>query len=234
MGQVLVTLTGDVTASKYRGQPPYVSMTVGGEARNYSCENDACAAALRGRRGQTLLIEATGRDATATINVYAAPPGSSAQQAAPQAPPPQQAPPPSPAPAPAPTQHYQPPAPAQPASATDPVGRVLELNKYFRGHANAMVLAARALMGAVESASKEMGVPFDDNVRRGVASNLIEDMAKGATVTAMLIRAERSGMLEGFPPGSLQPLLEAARTRTAAKQAPPPPPVPEPEDDVPM
>jgi hypothetical protein len=69
MGDVQVVIKSEVTPSKYKGKPPFVSMLVENEEKNYNVENDACGDALKGRIGQTLTIRALGSREEATIEI---------------------------------------------------------------------------------------------------------------------------------------------------------------------
>lgn len=99
-GPMEITITSDVLASKFQGKPNYVSFNHAGKSHQLNLENARCEAALRGRTGQTVTIEASGTREEADIAVYA-PSGQATQPAAAQQPPRQ---------APAPQQAAAPPA----------------------------------------------------------------------------------------------------------------------------
>ena len=106
MGDVQVIIKSEVTPSKYKGKPPFVTLHVENEDRNYNTENAACEAALRGRNGQKLTLRATGSRDDATIQIIdgpaahgntpaqrqQAPPAAQRQQERQSAPPPTSAP----------------------------------------------------------------------------------------------------------------------------------------------
>lgn len=235
-GRVVVQITSDVIASKFAGKPPFVGMTLAGAERNYSVENEACANALRGRKGQTVLLEATGRDTDAAINLYAAPVGASAGTPTPQAAPPAPAPqapaplapplgaayPPAPQPAPAPVAP-PPQAPAAPQPlppqvsfppSHDPTQQVIDLNVFMQRRANGMVLAARKTLGAIEAFSLQNGLPWDENMRKNVAANIAEEMTK-TMFTTLFLTADRAGRFDNFPPGDINTLFEQAKAQAA-------------------
>lgn len=70
LGPIQVTVKTDVLQSKFQGKPNYVVLECDGVERNYSCENAACEAALRGLRGRTVTVEATGSRDDAAIIVH--------------------------------------------------------------------------------------------------------------------------------------------------------------------
>ena len=72
LGPVRVKVKTDVMASKFKGKPNYVVLEMDGAERNYTCENEACEAALRGLKGRTIMIEATGSREEAAIKVLGA------------------------------------------------------------------------------------------------------------------------------------------------------------------
>lgn len=68
-GQVVVTIETDLLKSKYANKPDYVMLKMDGHSRRYDTENANCAEALRGLKGRTVTIEATGNRDEAQIVV---------------------------------------------------------------------------------------------------------------------------------------------------------------------
>src|SRR5436305_13947654 len=69
LGEIDAEVLSNVTPSKYQGKPPWVALRIQGRERYYSCENEACAEALRNLRGQTIHLQATGDRQNAEIHV---------------------------------------------------------------------------------------------------------------------------------------------------------------------
>lgn len=69
LGPVEVTVKSDILKSKYPGKPDYVSLTIGGEDRNYSFDTPECMTPFEGQKGQTFTIiaEGSGKDGTAVV-----------------------------------------------------------------------------------------------------------------------------------------------------------------------
>lgn len=84
LGPVEVEIKTDVLPSQYRGQNDYVIMILDGYDRNYSCENDDCADALKGLQGQIVIIEATGSKEDAQVIVSEATGGGGQQERRPE------------------------------------------------------------------------------------------------------------------------------------------------------
>lgn len=225
-GRVLVKITSEVTPSKFTGKPPFLSMVFNGEARNYTIESEACAAVLRGRNGQTLLLEASGsgKDNTAQIQLFAAPIGAQVPTAAPQ----QQAP---PANQPPPAQAAQPwtqahestrpppqaPPPQEPPQESAPqppdyVGQVIETRAFLARRGNALRMAADEALRVVEAYSLAHGLPFDDQQKK-VAALAISEQLTQTTFTTLFLCADRAGMTDTMPSSPLEPFIEAAKKR---------------------
>lgn len=69
-GPVEVTITCDKPIrSRFDGKPDYISLKHEGASHTYNIENQACADALTGLKGQVVTIEATGREDDAAIYV---------------------------------------------------------------------------------------------------------------------------------------------------------------------
>lgn len=75
-GEITVTIQSDVMDSKDKGKY-YCVIQHEGFDHFYNIENNACAEALKGRKGQTVTLLATGRDTTAAIEVKGAIEGAS-------------------------------------------------------------------------------------------------------------------------------------------------------------
>src|SRR4051812_13080908 len=69
MGQVHVLIKSDVLKSKYKAKPPYVTMMLDGNERQYWTENSQCEDALRGLSGRKVMLEALGSRDDAEIKV---------------------------------------------------------------------------------------------------------------------------------------------------------------------
>lgn len=67
LSPVRVTVKSDVLESKYAGKPPYVVLAINGDERNYTTENQGCAAFFDGRKGETFTLIAEGQREEATI-----------------------------------------------------------------------------------------------------------------------------------------------------------------------
>lgn len=77
-GRMTVKVLSDLKISRYNkpGESgyKYVELDCDGYKFTYSCENEDCAKAFKGRQGEEIEIEATGRDEDAEIRVSNAPP----------------------------------------------------------------------------------------------------------------------------------------------------------------
>lgn len=225
-GRVLIKLTSDVTASKFQGKPPFVGMVFNSEERNYSVESDACAATLRGRKGQTLLLEASGsgKDGSAAIQLFAAPAGATVTAAAPPAAPAQQqAPPPAAPSAPPPAQPapQAAPAPAPAPQASHPADHtehVIQTRAFLARRGNVMRMAADEALRVVEAFSKAHGLPFDDQQKNGAAMAIAEKLTE-TTFTTLFLCADRAGMTDAMPASNLDAFIEAAKKRLAERAA---------------
>lgn len=233
-GRVLIKLTSDVTASKFAGKPPFIGMILNGEERNYSIESDACAATLRGRKGQTLLLEASGsgKDGSAAIQLFAAPAGATvtanAAPPASSAPPQQQAPPMQPPIAAATnwtqaSESQRPPPPNQPAQtaapashATDYTEHVIQTRAFLARRGNLMRMAADEALRIVEGFSKAHGLPFDEAQKNGATLAIAEKLTE-TTFTTLYLSADRAGMTDAMPSGNLDAFVEAAKKRLAER-----------------
>lgn len=69
LGSIQCVIKSDILHSKYEGKPDYCILVASGVERNYSTENEACAAALRGRKGQSVTLTFLGSRDDATIQV---------------------------------------------------------------------------------------------------------------------------------------------------------------------
>lgn len=69
LGEIDVVIQSEVTPSKFAGKSPWVAMIVNGRERYYSCENEDCADALRGLKGQKVHLAATGGRDDAAIHI---------------------------------------------------------------------------------------------------------------------------------------------------------------------
>lgn len=115
MGQVTVTVKSERTKSKFQDKPDYYTLTIAGQDYWYPLDSEACGQFLAGQKGNTFVIQASGRDQDAALT-YIGPAAAPPQQAAPPAPPqPPAGYPPGPAAAAPPPATHQPPRPAQPA-----------------------------------------------------------------------------------------------------------------------
>ena len=180
-GTVQVTMTSDVIASIKRKGTFFVAFNLNGYERQYTCENQSCADALRGRKGQTVNITATGggqgQEHTAAIVVSGA----------------TGAPVPVHNPAPAPQQHA--PAPAQhapqpgyrPQSGT---GDVAEAKRTLNRLANLYTLCLAAGDFVRTGYDETHEVPMPDSQYQGM-------------VALFFISGERRGLAEQMPLGQL-------------------------------
>lgn len=68
MGTVTLTVTSDVRDIPSKGAWA-VDVTIRGDKQSYWCENEQCAGAFGGRKGQTLTVQAHGSKAEASIEI---------------------------------------------------------------------------------------------------------------------------------------------------------------------
>jgi hypothetical protein len=73
MGPINVTVKTDVMPSKFKGKNAYVVLSIDGEERQYTTENDECADFFDGQKGATLTIEASGSREEAKIEYLGTP-----------------------------------------------------------------------------------------------------------------------------------------------------------------
>jgi hypothetical protein len=73
MGDVRAVVETEVSPSKYANKPEWVMLNIDGRSRRYDTENPSCADALRGLRGQHLLIRASGSRDAAVIEILSEP-----------------------------------------------------------------------------------------------------------------------------------------------------------------
>lgn len=236
LSPVQVTVKTDVLDSKFKDKPPYVGLKIDGEERNYSTENDECAAFFDGQKGRTFTIVAEGREDDATITYVgeSAAPVEDAQEA-PEAPParrPSRAPARPPArrqsappakgegtpPPPPPAPPSAPSAPARPPAAKPPVETPEQRVQRARQHANKVANVWLIAYAAGNFARQQVREQFQQE---------LSETQFQACVSTIAVQLEKDGFHHQMPVG----VLNIAPKAQPAEPAPQPPAAPEPSDN---
>ena len=224
MGTVEVKVKSDITQSKYPNKPPYVTLVIGGKDYYYNLDSDDCARFFEGRKGDRVVIVASGDDREGTAAISEGDPDE-ARQSEPD------------------DRESRRPATSQPGRTAPPrrqtaprkledeteeqaVGRVKAVAMRL---ANLHLICFLAARHEAEQVKKLAGIAWD------------ADMLRAAT-SSMFISASRMRLQDRLPCHDISPVKGAAKPSPAPKDAksaapaPPPedPPLTDPEDDVPF
>lgn len=217
-GAIHCEIKTEVMASTFKGKPPYCVLIINGVDRTYSMENDNCQRALSNRKGQKVMLEATGREAEAQIKILGATMTPQQQEnSSPATQSDRQVDNPS-------RQQNEPPENRE--RKYDSVDRTIALRKFYGARGNAIVLAATESVRVVEQFCQMMDMPFGATERQMTLESIAQELTK-TTFTSLFIAADRGRnpargevhMLDEFSCGKLAPLVEAAKKRLEAQKS---------------
>jgi hypothetical protein len=209
--EVTVTITCDgPVKSKFKGKADFISFKCEDGEHFYSIENEACGEALTGLKGETVTIKASGRDADAMIEVFAA-------EEQPKRPP-------AKAPAKQQTQQTQPtrtaPVKNNPAAPHTPDSELKAYNQMRRLVAQTALTMENCLMATRAAFHRAFKVKDSDEARAAFDGNYMEDIR--ASANTVFIEAKGMISFPNLPTKAPDP----------GSKPPPPPPEPEPEPAV--